>query len=51
VAIAVGVLLGGLALVTLFTVKATFLLYVGRSSPWLCGSSAARWASATFTSR
>jgi phosphatidate cytidylyltransferase len=29
VAIAVGVLLGGLALVTLFTVKATFLLYVG----------------------
>jgi phosphatidate cytidylyltransferase len=29
VAIVVGVLLGGLALVTLFTVKATFLLYVG----------------------
>ena len=29
VAIAVGVVLGGLALVTLFTVKATFLLYVG----------------------
>jgi phosphatidate cytidylyltransferase len=29
VAVAVGVLLGGLALVTLFTVKATFLLYVG----------------------
>jgi phosphatidate cytidylyltransferase len=29
VAIAVGLLLGGLALVTLFTVKATFLLYVG----------------------
>ncbi len=29
VAIAVGVGLGGLALVTLFTVKATFLLYVG----------------------
>jgi phosphatidate cytidylyltransferase len=28
-AIAVGVLLGGLVLVTLFTVKATFLLYVG----------------------
>jgi phosphatidate cytidylyltransferase len=28
-AIAVGVLLGGLALLTLFTVKATFLLYVG----------------------
>jgi phosphatidate cytidylyltransferase len=28
-AIGVGVLLGGLALVTLFTVKATFLLYVG----------------------
>jgi phosphatidate cytidylyltransferase len=29
VAIVVGVVLGGLALVTLFTVKATFLLYVG----------------------
>jgi phosphatidate cytidylyltransferase len=29
VAIAVGVVLGGLALVTLFTVKSTFLLYVG----------------------
>jgi phosphatidate cytidylyltransferase len=29
VAIAVGVVLGGLALLTLFTVKATFLLYVG----------------------
>jgi phosphatidate cytidylyltransferase len=29
VAIAVSILLGGLALVTLFTVKATFLLYVG----------------------
>jgi phosphatidate cytidylyltransferase len=29
VAIAVGLLMGGLALVTLFTVKATFLLYVG----------------------
>ena len=29
VAIAVGIVLGGLALVTLFTVKATFLLYVG----------------------
>jgi phosphatidate cytidylyltransferase len=29
VAIAVGVVLGGLALVALFTVKATFLLYVG----------------------
>ena len=29
VAIGVGVLLGGLAMLTLFTVKATFLLYVG----------------------
>jgi phosphatidate cytidylyltransferase len=29
VAIGVGLLLGGLALLTLFTVKATFLLYVG----------------------
>jgi phosphatidate cytidylyltransferase len=29
VAVVVGVVLGGLALVTLFTVKATFLLYVG----------------------
>ena len=29
IAIGVGVVLGGLALVTLFTVKATFLLYVG----------------------
>jgi phosphatidate cytidylyltransferase len=29
VALAVGLLLGGLALLTLFTVKATFLLYVG----------------------
>ena len=29
VAIGVGVLLGGLAVLTLFTVKATFLLYVG----------------------
>jgi phosphatidate cytidylyltransferase len=32
VAIAVGLVLGGLALLTLFTLKATFLLYVGASA-------------------
>ena len=37
-AVAIGVVLGGIALVTLFTVKATFLAYMGASWRWGSGS-------------